>query len=56
MRNLRFTFLSDNSERQTLRQLTYHLDRSQGNAIRLLIRQVAENSGLSEASREGQKR
>lgn len=55
MRNLRFTFLCDNIERQMLRQLAKHLDRSQSDTVRLIIRQAAENSGLPGTPREGQK-
>ena len=45
LRNIRFTFVSNELERTMLKALAHHLKRSQGDVIRLLIREAVIVNG-----------
>jgi len=47
MRNIRFTFVVTGLERQLISSIAHHLNRSQGDALRILIRSAAQELKLN---------
>lgn len=46
MRQQKFTFLCNDEERQLIQSIAERLERSQGDALRILIRTAAQELGL----------
>lgn len=42
VRHIRFTFLLNDRERKLLEELSYHLERTQSDVVRILIREASQ--------------